>query len=95
MLVNAVLYTFPDGDADTAERLLRELRAASLGEEGCLAYEVCRGADERGSFALFEKWRDQAALDEHYQTEHFIRLGINGIRPLAANRTAVKGTLVE
>ena len=95
MLVNAVLYTFPDAEADRAERLLRELRAASLLEEGVLGYEVCRGADERGAFVLFETYRDQAALDEHYQTEHFIRLGVNGIRPLATSRTAVKGTLVE
>ena len=44
---------------------------------------------------LFEKWRDQAALDAHYATEHFKRLGANGIRPLATGRSAVKGTLVE
>jgi quinol monooxygenase YgiN len=95
MLVNAVLYTFPGDAADAAEGLLRELAAASLREEGCLGYEICRGGEERGAFVLFEKWRDQAALDEHYQTEHFVRLGANGIRPLATNRTAVKGTLVE
>jgi autoinducer 2-degrading protein len=95
MLVNAVLYTFPDADADEAERLLRELREASLGEAGVLGYEVCRGADQRGAFVLFETYRDQAALDAHYGTEHFVRLGVNGIRRLATNRTAVKGTLVE
>jgi quinol monooxygenase YgiN len=95
MLVNAVLYTFPDDKADAAADLLRELAAVSLEEEGCLGYEVCRGTEERGAFVLFEKWRDQAALDLHYGTEHFVRLGVNGIRPLATNRTAVKGTLVE
>jgi quinol monooxygenase YgiN len=95
MLVNAVLYTFPDAEADAAERLLRELGAASRREEGCLGFEVCRGDDDRGSFVLFEKWRDQAALDAHYATEQFVRLGANGIRPLATNRQAVKGTLVE
>jgi quinol monooxygenase YgiN len=66
MLINAVTYTFPEERADEIARLFRELRAASLGEEGCLGYEVCRGdADAPGTFVLYEKWADQAALDAH------------------------------
>ena len=96
MLVNAVTYTFPEGKADEVERLLRELADASRREAACGGFDVCRGgADNPGTFVLFEKWRDQAALDAHYQTEHFQRLGANGIRPLASSRQAVKGTLVE
>jgi quinol monooxygenase YgiN len=96
MLINAVTYTFPEGKADEVARLFGELRAASLAEEGCLGYEVCRGdADAPGTFVLYEKWADQAALEAHYQHEHFVRLGVNGVRPLALGRTAVKGTPVE
>jgi quinol monooxygenase YgiN len=96
MLINAVMYQFPDERADEAARLFAELRAASLREEGCSGYEVMRGdADEPGTFVLYEKWRDQAALDEHYETEHFQRLGVNGIRKIATNRQAVKGAPVE
>jgi quinol monooxygenase YgiN len=96
MLINAVTYTFPDDKADEAERIFRALRHASLREEGCLGYEVCRGDEASpGTFALYEKWRDQAALDAHYATEHFVRLGVNGIRPLATGRQAFKGTPVE
>ena len=95
MLINAVTYTFPDERADEAERMLRELRAASLAEEGCAGYEVARGGEgDRSTFVLYETWRDQAALDAHYETEHFKRLGTNGIRPLALERRAVKGTPV-
>jgi quinol monooxygenase YgiN len=96
MLINAVTYAFPEDKADEVARLLRELRAASLREEGCVGFDVCRGdADSPGTFVLFERWRDQAALDAHYATEHFTRLGANGIRPLATSRHAVKGTPVE
>jgi quinol monooxygenase YgiN len=96
MLVNVVTYTFPEGEADEVERLLRELGDASRGEAGCASFDVCRGdADHPGTFVLFEQWCDQAALDAHYATEHFARLGANGIRPLASSRQAVKGTLVE
>jgi quinol monooxygenase YgiN len=96
MLINAVTYTFPDERADEVAGLFRELRAASLREEGCLGYEVCRGgADAPGTFVLYEKWADEAALDAHYEHEHFVRLGVNGVRPLALSRQAVKGTPVE
>ena len=96
MLINAVTYTFPEEKADEVERLFRELRAASLREEGCLGYEVCRGdADAPGTFVLYEKWADQAALDAHYAQEHFVRLGVNGVRPLGLSRHVVKGTPVE
>ena len=96
MLINAVTYTFPADEADEAERLFRELRAASLGEDGCRGYEVCRGdADAAGTFVLYEKWRDLAALEEHYQQVHFVQLGLNRLRPLATSRTAVRGTPLE
>jgi quinol monooxygenase YgiN len=96
MLINAVTFTFPSDRADEAERLLRELRTASLTEPGCLGYEVCRvGAEAPGTFVLYETWRDQAALDEHYAAEHFVRLAINGFRTFMTSRTAFKGTPVE
>lgn len=91
MLVNAVVYVLPADKADEAARILGELRAASLREPGCVGYEVARGADGV-TFVLYETWRDQAALDAHYETEHFTRLGTNGLRPLALSRQAVKGT---
>ncbi|HEX3469262.1 MAG TPA: putative quinol monooxygenase [Candidatus Elarobacter sp.] len=96
MLVNAITYTFPVERADEVERILRELRAASLREEGCQGFDVCRVGDEApGMFVLYERWNDQAALDAHYATEHFARLGTNGIRPLATSRQAFKGKPVE
>ena len=95
MLVNAVMYTFPRDKADQVEQLFVDLAVKSREEPGCLAYEVARGSGEdSGTFMLFEKWRDQAALDEHYATEHFRRLGGNGVRHLATSRHAVKGDLI-
>lgn len=90
MLINAVTYTVPKEHADETERMLRELRAASLAEPGCAGYEVARG-DDGVTFVLYESWRDQAALEAHYATEHFQRLGMNGIRKLAQDRRAIRG----
>jgi quinol monooxygenase YgiN len=93
MLINAVMYTVSAEKADEVARLISELRAASLREEGCLGYEAARGEDNM-TFVLFEKWRDQGALDAHYATDHFQRLALNGIRLLARDRRAVRGTLL-
>ncbi|MGD0051635.1 MAG: putative quinol monooxygenase [Vulcanimicrobiaceae bacterium] len=92
MLINAVTYTFPAERADEAQRLFEQLAAASRTEPGCLGYLVARGIADRTTFVLYESWADQAALDVHYATEHFQRLGINGIRPLMASRQAVLAT---
>ncbi len=96
MLVNTVRYTFPEDKADEVGRLLRELGAASRAEAGCAGFDVCRGdADNPGTFVLFEKWRDQAALDAHQAAEHFVRLGLNGIRTFMTGRQAVVGSLID
>jgi quinol monooxygenase YgiN len=87
MLVNAVIYTFPAERADEAAALLHDLREASRAEAGCLGYEVARSS-EPGVFVLYETWADQAALAFHYETEHFQRLGVNGLRTFAQHRLA-------
>lgn len=91
MLCQSVHYTFAPEDADKAEALLRELRAASRTEDGVIAFEIARSQDQPNSFALWEEYADRAGLEAHAATEHFKRLVINGIRPLAKERKAVTG----
>jgi quinol monooxygenase YgiN len=88
MLVQAVIYTVPGDKVDETIRVLRSLRDASRAEPGCVCFDVSQSVDDAGTFVLYEEWRDQAALDEHYKTDHFNRFGINGIRTLAINRLA-------
>lgn len=88
MLVNAVIYTFAAESVDTVVPILRELAAASRREPGCLGFDVNRSNDDPNAFILYERWTDAAALEAHYRTEHFITLGVNGIRPLAVSRLA-------
>jgi quinol monooxygenase YgiN len=92
MLVNSVTYVFPADKADEVARILAELAALSRLEPGCLEFQACRCNEDPRIFVLFEQWTDQAALDAHFATEHFIRLGANGIRPLALSRVAHKCT---
>ncbi len=91
MLVNAVMYTFSPEDADRVEAMFRELRDASRAEPGCLRYDVARGDDDTSAFMLWEEYADRAALDAHYESEHFKRLGLAGVRPLAKTRAGQIG----
>ena len=43
---------------------------ASRAEDGCLEYSYAEDVAEPGLIRVFEAWRDQAALDAHFQTAH-------------------------
>jgi quinol monooxygenase YgiN len=95
MLVNCVLYTFASEDADDAADILRRLRDASRQEEGCASFEVVRGEEYPAQFALFEQYRDQAAVEAHFASAHFQELGASGVRKLAKHRVGLRGSLLE
>lgn len=88
MIITSIQYTFASKDADKAESLFRELRDASVKEPGVIQFEVGRSSDDPNVFALWEVYRDQAASDAHRESEHFKRLVLNGIRPIAQQRNA-------
>jgi quinol monooxygenase YgiN len=88
MIITSIKFTFAPQDGDAAESLLRELREASQKEPGVIQFEVGRGSDEPNIFALWEVYRDEAAVEAHRATEHFQRLVLDGIRPLAKQRDA-------
>ena len=88
MIITSIHYTFASKDADKAEALLRELRDASVSEPGVIQFEIGRSTDDPNVFALWEAYRDQAAADAHRESDHFKRLVLNGIRPIAQQRNA-------
>jgi quinol monooxygenase YgiN len=46
---------------------------ATREEAGCRAYSYAEDVGEPGLIHVFEIWRDQAALDAHFKTEHMAR----------------------
>jgi quinol monooxygenase YgiN len=66
--------------------ILAELRPKSLAEPGCLGYEVYQGVDAPESLLLLERYRDEAALDAHRQSEHYQALVVGRVLPLLADR---------
>jgi quinol monooxygenase YgiN len=87
MLIQSIIFTFAPEDADKAEAMLRELRDASRKEAGVIGFDVGRSRDKPSVFGLWEQYRDKDALDTHVATEHYERLVLNGVRPLAQQRS--------
>ena len=49
---------------------MERMLAASRAEDGCLTYSYAEDVAEPGLIRVFEAWRDQAAIDAHFQTPH-------------------------
>lgn len=74
---------------DTLDELLSiiaELRLKSLAEAGCLSYEVFQTLDTPPGILLLERYRDEAALDEHRRSAHYQALVVKRVLPLLAER---------
>lgn len=57
-------------------------------EEGCLGYMLFQNPYEKTNFIFVEKWKNQAAIDFHFATEHFKEFGT-----LIADWTAKPGEI--
>ena len=62
-----------EGQDPSLEAELRALVGPTRKEQGCITYDLHRGADVTGSFLLHEVWASREAHRLHTQTPHFIR----------------------
>ena len=92
MIVLAVIWTAKPGHEADAEIILRNLTEASRKEPGCLMFQVHRHQSEAGRFFIYEQYRDEAALEAHRKTEHFLQLARTDL-PKVADR--IEGNLYD
>jgi quinol monooxygenase YgiN len=69
-LVIAGTVRVPPENLDGLRPHMKAMMAASRAEVGCRAYGYAEDVAEPGLIHVFEIWRDQAALDAHFKTEH-------------------------
>ncbi len=62
-----------DGRLAEALAAAKALTAASLKQDGCIAYDVFESATRPGILLICETWRDDAALDAHTASAPFVR----------------------
>jgi quinol monooxygenase YgiN len=79
-----VLLKSREGQGPLLEAELRALVGPTRREDGCITYDLHRGADMPGTYLLIEAWSSREAHRLHTQTPHFIRWNARKDRLLAA-----------
>lgn len=64
-------FTIKAGKESIFAELIQPLIEASNAEDGCLEYALQKHTKQANTFCLIEKWKNQAAVDIHNNTEHF------------------------
>jgi quinol monooxygenase YgiN len=59
------------GQAELVAKLLSQLRAASLAENGVQVYECCVQISDPNKFVVFESFSDREAFTAHVTSQHF------------------------
>lgn len=60
---------------DAFINLTKDLIEKSRAEEGCVSYSLYQDPQDKTKFLFFEEWKNQAAVDFHFDTEHFKKFG--------------------
>ncbi len=68
--LNCFISVSPEHRAEVLEAA-RRLTAASLLQDGCIAYDIFESATRPSVLMICETWRDQAALDAHSASAEF------------------------
>ena len=68
-----VILRAREGQESLLEAELRAMVAPTRREDGCLTYELHRGADVPGALLLHEVWASREHHKLHTQTPHFLR----------------------
>ena len=62
------------GKRDELKRAFDRLVLKSSAEEGVSTFRLHEDRDRPGRFVLYERFRDQAAIDTHVTLEHFAQI---------------------
>jgi quinol monooxygenase YgiN len=69
-LIIAGTVRVPPENLERFKPHMQAMLAASRAEDGCLEYSYAVDVAEPGLIRIFEAWRDQPALDAHFQAPH-------------------------
>ncbi|MFA6060301.1 MAG: putative quinol monooxygenase [Taibaiella sp.] len=91
------IYTFAkwqvkQGHLDTVLTLLGSLAQKSQEEKGNLHYNTYQSTTDANTIILFEGYADEAALQEHRNSQHFQHIAIGQIIPLLESREVTLAT---
>ncbi len=71
-LIIAGTVRVPPENLEAFKPHMLAMLTASRAEDGCLEYSYAQDVADPGLVRVYEAWRDQAALDAHFQTSHMV-----------------------
>lgn len=63
----------PEHRVDFVAAILEDARDSLAKEEGCLRFDVIEDNSDVNRFYLYEVYRDQAAIEHHRTTPHYVK----------------------
>jgi quinol monooxygenase YgiN len=88
MLILAVHVTIKAGHEDEVLDPFRKLQEATRREPGCIFYLVQRSRENPRHYLVYEQYTDEAALEAHRSSPHFIQYGKEGFYRFVEERRA-------
>ncbi len=92
MVVLAVTWVAKVGQETEVAEVLAKLTAEARKEPGCAMFQVHRHRTEPRRFFIYEQYKDDAALEAHRNTQHFLQYARKDL-PKFADR--VEGQLYD
>ena len=92
MVVLAVTWMAKAGQEAEVTSIFSKLTEASRQEPGCVTFQVHRHKTEARRFFIYEQYKDDAALEAHRATPHFLQYARKEL-PRVADR--VEGVVYE
>lgn len=86
MISFTVRLRFDEGDHDVIAESLRQLTLGSRQEPGCISYIAHFVASDPSTVVIYEQYVDEAALEHHRNTPHFLKYAKGGLYLLKHTR---------
>lgn len=88
-LTLVVTWIAKPGKEAAVEQILETMITYTHAEPGCIRYEVLRSIEDRRRFVLLERYKDEAALQAHTDSEHFKRYVLGEALPMLESRERI------
>lgn len=85
-LVVTAFWEAKPGEAEAVAGIVREFLPQAQREAGVQAFQIHRSTSDPAKFFFYEVFRDEAALADHQQTDHFKSLIVGQAVPKLAKR---------
>ena len=95
MILVAGTIKYQPGAIERLKPAMQKMVAATRKEDGCINYDFAVDVTAPDTLILFERWRDQAALQAHFQTAHMAEWRKAGEAAGPAERSITAWTVDE